>query len=831
MQPMETGFRAWLDESAVPKPGDLFLVDGQAYTFVARLGKGGFGATFHVSSQDGPDLVFKIILARGPQVSRGIQKEFERAQSLKNEKCAKMCELLRDEDEVVGFSYEYIEGTTLEKLITDLPFTDSETIRKISLEVFQILEDLHMQRWVHKDIKPSNMIVLPDNRGVRLIDFGLLTPVSLGTRIGAGTPEYMAPEAKDAGAADFQFDQYGACASLLELILGRRAFNNCFTRSDESGVYTFLGLAAADLDQLEPLARNLARQLAKGLALNPLDRPRSVSAMLDLIDQVDSSAEPDGTEIVNDTVSKLLNLRKGSSGVLPQTDEFATYTHVDTRLDTDLVPQILQGNFDAIFLSGNPGDGKTTFLNHLYEHLKISGGNVQSSSDADWVVSLDKLTFHAMLDASESDGGTSSDERIIQILNFLTEPDHVVLIAINDGRAESFMRSNSDLFEFAIDIQNQLRGSAPQNPRIVVIDLKSRALIRPDQGAQRGLGLQILSRLTDKQLWNDCERCVSREICPIFDNRTRLQKDSALQGIERLLAIAHYRRDQRATIRDIRSVFAFAITGDRDCEAVHSARRDGRDLRRSSDALFFDLFFNGNSSDHLFASFKELDPARMPLAQTARRTLLRSSSESESLNQRSVASHARESFFGVTESWIGEIDETDWSVYRFFETYRDFLSDGRGDLLQRVVVGLTRVMGAESTQEGILSISLSDQNEPWQVQRDFVIQHFRLEVIRRAAPFIEFAADSLLLSYVPPRVHSDDPAISLTLGLDDIELILRAEAGEIFGDAYSKAAIAKFSGFASTLRLMESSRVTLIGPRNEMVQAERVGPQIVLSAP
>jgi len=827
----EIDLASWLSEDTRPERGEEFLLGGRVHTFVGPLGEGTFGKTFHVSVRDGADLVFKVFKNPSASVAKEIKKEFERAKSIDSPYCAKMQFLLRDRENICGFSYEFLEGSTLESLIvtSDVKFSPEE-IRQLCLGLLRALESLHMERWVHKDIKPANVIVLTDNRGVNLIDFGLLTPVGHGTRAGAGTPEYMAPEAHEALNASPQFDLYGACASILELIVGRTTFESCFTRPTPSNRHVFNGLAAADLAHLSPLSRNLARQLAKGLAPDPLDRPRSVSDLIELVIQTSSDPEPEGVEVRSTAVDGLLQLRKGSPGVLPQESEFSRLTQVDTQLYRELVPRLLEGEFDAVFLSGNPGDGKTTFLNFLYDVLVKLGGVISEHSDTGWVVEKSGRVFHAMLDASESDGDVSSDERIAALLGELSRPGHIVLLAINDGRIDSFMRSHSDEFGIAVDVQHQLRGREPRNPRIVVIDLKRRTLIRQDGDNGGGLGVQILRALTESDLWAECENCVSREVCPILDNKTRIRKDAALESVEKLLAISHYRLEQRATFRDIRSVFSYLITGDKDCDEVHAARRDGRDLRRASGLMFFDLAFSGPDGEHLFESWKILDPARLPLAAVSRRVISRSRPDTTAADQRTIASFAREAFFGANQNWLGSLDESDLNVYRFFDQYRETLRGESTGLLPRILRGLSRILGAQTPTSETLSITMSDRAESWKVQREFDRASFNIEVDHVHGGLVEVAADSLRLVYRSPTASDATDRVAILLSLDDVELILRADAGEVFNDIYSKSVIAKFMGFASRLRLRETNTVTIVGPSDEMVKAELTETQIRLTS-
>lgn len=825
----EVSLHDWLEIDGAPSPGEEFMYGSQKYVFIKCLGEGGFGKTYHVAPYGGTELVFKLYKGSGKLAIAEIKKEFERASKLRNNKCARMKELLKVGSEVIGFSYEFIEGQTIEDLLERhqrgesdcLP--SSEKVRNISLELFEILEDLHQNKWVHKDIKPANLILLPDDRGLNIIDFGLLAQVDSSTKAGWGTPVYMPPEAAVAARVDTQFDLYGACASMLNLLLGRSAFEACFTKQGVPSAYHFQGLAPADVAHLDLLGRNLARQFAKGLDPNPQRRPSTVSKIIDLLLQVDDESEVDGHEVISEAVKGLLLARKGSAGVLPPNDQFGKETQVQTRLLDDLLPKIVSNQFDAIFLSGNPGDGKTTFLFELFEHLEGRGGSVDHRSEKEWTVRFNGVTFHAILDASESDGQVSSDERIANALSLLENPEYVVLLAINDGRIDSFMRLNADKFDFAADVQAQVRGSEPTNPRIRVIDLKRRSLIRTSLNEAHGLGTQILLELTRPELWVECDNCISREICPILDNKTRIRKQAAIDGVERLLAISHFRRDQRATFRDVRSVFAFLITGDRSCTEVHEARRDGRDLRRAPDGRFFDLAFGGNAEDHLLHSWNSLDPARLPLAEAARRVASRAILNFEHLQQRSVASFAREAFFGLDEDGVGDLSPSEWSVYRHLDEYREALLGNQFDLLPRVLRGLSCLLGAPNPRVGKMSVTMSDQMETWHVRREFDVDDFTLEVKPAGyGEFVEYAADSLTLRY--------RGEVEFSLLLDDFELILRADSGEVLNDVYSKEVVAKFGALASRLRLLETDSLAIVGPMNEEFVAIRRGQHIELSA-
>jgi serine/threonine-protein kinase len=166
-------------------------------------------------------------------------------------------------DGVSYISMEYLEGVTLKDLIRSKGPLPLQIGLSIAKQMCNGLEAAHLQGVVHRDIKPQNVLILPETGELKIMDFGVARisevkgEASGLTAAGAvvGTPDYMPPEQVQGQPADFRSDIYSLGVVLYEVFTGELPF-----RGD-----TVAGILLGHIQKAPPPPRTLNPGLAPAL--------------------------------------------------------------------------------------------------------------------------------------------------------------------------------------------------------------------------------------------------------------------------------------------------------------------------------------------------------------------------------------------------------------------------------------------------------------------------------------------------------------------------------------------------------------------------------------
>ncbi|MCR6033518.1 protein kinase [Nocardioides sp. zg-579] len=201
------------------------------YSLEREIGRGGMGAVWL-----GRDEVLgrAVALKRIGLAPGGDGADLERAQRearlaarLNHPHVVAVFDLV-DEDGERWLVMEHVAGTTLAELVRIRGPLDPDTAADLIGQAADALAAAHAAGVVHRDVKPSNMLVTPDER-VKISDFGIAraeADASL-TRTGlvTGSPAYLAPEVASGRLATPPSDVWSLGASLFHALAGRPPYD------------------------------------------------------------------------------------------------------------------------------------------------------------------------------------------------------------------------------------------------------------------------------------------------------------------------------------------------------------------------------------------------------------------------------------------------------------------------------------------------------------------------------------------------------------------------------------------------------------------------------
>ena len=123
---------------------------------------------------------------------------------------------------------KYVPGGTLKDLMAQGPL-DARQTAQLLRQIAEALDHAHQQGIVHRDVKPSN-VLLQDGKWALLMDFGLAKLLTSTSNItasgtGVGTPDYMSPEQAQGLPIDQRTDIYSLGIVLYQMLTGEVPFH------------------------------------------------------------------------------------------------------------------------------------------------------------------------------------------------------------------------------------------------------------------------------------------------------------------------------------------------------------------------------------------------------------------------------------------------------------------------------------------------------------------------------------------------------------------------------------------------------------------------------
>ncbi|HEY8379471.1 MAG TPA: protein kinase [Nannocystis sp.] len=220
------------------------VLDGR-FELLRQIGRGGMSVVYVAHDRQLPQPVaIKIITSRAPEIEQRFLDEVEILGTVSHPNLVRPLGKGRTPDGHLYMAMEYVRGETLSARLADLGALSWRDAVAVGIQVGDVLQCLHAAGVLHRDIKPTNIMLC--SRGdvvIKVIDLGCAKkqpdawPEGASRRfqtdlgVAVGTPPYLPPEA-GLVPPDPRFDVFGLAATIYEL---------CTGKSVELGTYRPIG--------------------------------------------------------------------------------------------------------------------------------------------------------------------------------------------------------------------------------------------------------------------------------------------------------------------------------------------------------------------------------------------------------------------------------------------------------------------------------------------------------------------------------------------------------------------------------------------------------------
>jgi len=249
-----------------------------SYRVLEVIGSGGMGIVYRAEDEQLKRLValktLRPVLAADPVARQRFLREARATAAVEHDHVVGVYQVGEDRG-VPYIAMQFLEGETLdERLRREVRLPAAEAAR-IGGETCEGLAAIHRAGLVHRDVKPSNILLERESGRVKILDFGLARAAEGDDRLtqtGAvtGTLNYLAPE-QARGTVDARCDLFSLGCVLYQAVTGRKPFDG----ADALAVLASLALdtppAAAEIEPTTP--PELSGLIGELLAKDPTQRP------------------------------------------------------------------------------------------------------------------------------------------------------------------------------------------------------------------------------------------------------------------------------------------------------------------------------------------------------------------------------------------------------------------------------------------------------------------------------------------------------------------------------------------------------------------------------
>ena len=512
---------------------------------------------------------------------------------------------------------QYIQGESLRNIIDSGTKPDLGTFKTVALGLMEAIRAFHYYKdaegnpspLLHSDIKPDNVIITRDKRGI-LIDCGISGEPRIDTF--KGTPGYVPPDCLSGTDMSFSEggDLFALGVTLWEWLFGIKPYENpvigdtaIIPEDMEDSIPDTIKawLLKAVATEAESRFSNI-EEMHKAFTKTAEDEKPAVedktpgipltevisagpSVQQDALKRIDTESKATSPllDIINPFVSYLNTLSNDSAGNENATAEAQLINEhyykiaVDNPL-TDFVYDKIMRERCNVILTGNAGDGKTTIAADIFERLS---GERRLLNPREF---LAEQGVEIIKDMSELDEAV----RLAVLKEASSSSEKVYLIISNTGKLlKSFKGLESK--GLRLDESELLEALEADSPKKV---FKNCFLVLNIARIDSiNTACAVFKRMIDFENWNTCTSCAINKDCPIFFNISLLrEKFDIVQERVMLLYRRLFEYNVRLTMRQMIGHLAYAITAGRKCQDIMAMSQTALE-KELCGSLFSNRFF------------------------------------------------------------------------------------------------------------------------------------------------------------------------------------------------------------------------------------------------
>jgi serine/threonine protein kinase len=284
------------------------------YRVEALLGRGGMSVVYRAEHiRLGRKVALKVLaapLAHDESYRERFIRESQRAADLDHPNVIPIYDAGEieggDSDGLLYIAMRYVEGSDLRTILRrDGPLGVGRTIFILD-QIASALDAAHDRDLIHRDVKPSNILVAEPSEHVYLTDFGVAKQTTAPdlTRTGMfiGTVDYAAPEQIEGLTLDGRIDVYALGCMLYECLAGRPPFDR---EAEVAVMHAHLTTPPPKLTDVQPdLPKELDRVIAKAMAKSRDDRFATAPELVDAAQAAIVQRRTTGTQHVEEHVDQ-----------------------------------------------------------------------------------------------------------------------------------------------------------------------------------------------------------------------------------------------------------------------------------------------------------------------------------------------------------------------------------------------------------------------------------------------------------------------------------------------------------------------------------------------